>query len=803
MKSDSDALYFRFCFGLNRVKSFCSYLAKHMIHALSEDETGFSKHLCERSKMSFKSRDIERYAESGRFEALEMLYSKTQGAIEWNKIFTTLCTYGELKLIKRLLRRFTVRLKAEVLLTCAEFGQIEVLRYLCDFGTAIPDQALDRAALHGHFEVAQCLVEGGNSNLMGSSLVNAVAAGSEDLCLFLVDRGANIHSVTQSTGRTVLVDAVSKNWIALTKKLINKGANILEKDGKSLVEMANDSDMLEYLLKKGAKLETKDLKYRNRNRGVYRSLMQNGIASNALFEACKNLEMCYALSEIESVAISPLLCSKALWFGVTQNNFGSSAVLGLIRKGANVYYRNEGKSALMVACESGNVGAVKCLLENKAAVNDVCDAEVAKTPLFYALNCTEETANNHPSINLLQCLLEHGADVERIGFKTLPYSTALFQAAHFRHIEAMVCLIEHVANVNAVNLFGRNALMIYQNSNVDGKQDIHNLRRFVEKAISKGLDLNAKDENGRTVWMIACERPDVSLIETYYDLGADLNVVDNNGTTCLMRACLTANLDVVKWLTEKNGDLDAQEKDGKTALMESCRAANLDVVKCLTDKNANLDARDKDGLTALIFAFSKTGSNDVLAIIEHLIVHCGVNVENVIFNGLPLICYAAFFGDVDCFRFLAEERRMHWNLTKENGLTTLMMACSKSTEGKKTKFLVDWMIRNGADELAMDCKGWTPMMYACQQKSLSTMKVLRKWRNSSLHVHKCFEVAVTTGNIEIVAHIIEEAKEMNIPQARLLFDENEKEVSFNSKVLSLMSKKEKLLNAENREENGA
>ena len=72
----------------------------------------------------------------------------------------------------------------------------------------------------------------------------------------------------------------------------------------------------------------------------------------------------------------------------------------------------------------------------------------------------------------------------------------------------------------------------------------------------------------------------------------DLNSRDNNGRTGFHNACINGNLDVVKLLLDhsktKNIDLNSKANNGNTAFHDACMEDNVDVVKLLWRKFRNI-----------------------------------------------------------------------------------------------------------------------------------------------------------------------------------------------------------------------
>ena len=86
-------------------------------------------------------------------------------------------------------------------------------------------------------------------------------------------------------------------------------------------------------------------------------------------------------------------------------------------------------------------------------------------------------------------------------------------------------------------------------------------------AIYVGHDINARDDQGRTLLMNVC-RVDVTpqVVNMLIQYGADIHAVDDEGRTALMYAgALNKNMEVVSLLIEKGINVSAIDHQGKTA----------------------------------------------------------------------------------------------------------------------------------------------------------------------------------------------------------------------------------------------
>lgn len=101
----------------------------------------------------------------------------------------------------------------------------------------------------------------------------------------------------------------------------------------------------------------------------------------------------------------------------------------------------------------------------------------------------------------------------------------------------------------------------------------------VQKKIHNGLDIKAKDDNGKTALMKAAENSSPEVVKFLIDVGADVNAKDNQGETALMKAAKDCwYTDNVKILIDAGADINTKDNKGETAWYKA--ATHLDGQGC-------------------------------------------------------------------------------------------------------------------------------------------------------------------------------------------------------------------------------
>ena len=120
------------------------------------------------------------------------------------------------------------------------------------------------------------------------------------------------------------------------------------------------------------------------------------------------------------------------------------------------------------------------------------------------------------------------------------------------------------------------------------------------------VDVNAVDEGGRTMLMLASYGGHSTTVRLLCENDADPNLKDTNRRTALMYAASGPNAHTVEILLAHGAEVNVTDGDeGYTALMFAAAEGHADIVQLLLDKGADPDLRDIDGESALKFATDK------------------------------------------------------------------------------------------------------------------------------------------------------------------------------------------------------
>ena len=240
--------------------------------------------------------------------------------------------------------------------------------------------------------------------------------------------------------------------------------------------------------------------------------------------------------------------------------------------------------ALLEAVTAGNNEAVEFLLQLETVNIDHTNEE-GKTALMLACERGHE--------DIVHSLLSAGANVNIQDNKG---STALMIASAYNHISIIHMLLQANANPHLKKSNGSNALMI---ASYYGNYEV------VELLICKGVDYKYQREDGVNLFMMACQNGHTQVVKLLLKEQVDPNVQSNDGRNAFMMACRKGHIQIVELLLKEQVDPNVQEKDGWNAFMLACLKGHIQIVKLLLKEQVDPNVQNKDGFTALMFASDK------------------------------------------------------------------------------------------------------------------------------------------------------------------------------------------------------
>ncbi|NXE14360.1 ANKE1 protein, partial [Lophotis ruficrista] len=124
----------------------------------------------------------------------------------------------------------------------------------------------------------------------------------------------------------------------------------------------------------------------------------------------------------------------------------------------------------------------------------------------------------------------------------------------------------------------------------------------LQKAFEEGVPVDVKDKYYKTPLMAACANGNIDIVQYLLEKGADVNATDNFMWTPLHHACYNGHLDIVELLVKAGADVDAPAIGNATPLMRAIEICRLDIVYFLINAGADIETTNSNGKTALEIA---------------------------------------------------------------------------------------------------------------------------------------------------------------------------------------------------------
>ena len=148
----------------------------------------------------------------------------------------------------------------------------------------------------------------------------------------------------------------------------------------------------------------------------------------------------------------------------------------------------------------------------------------------------------------------------------------------------------------------------------------------VGRAISAGIDVDARDGAGRTAVTAAALGEHADVVRLLVDAGADVNVQDNDRNNALLVCGETGNVEVLREVLRAEPDLTLTNRFGGTALIPAADRGHVEMVRALLQTDIPIDHVNRLGWTALLEAVILGDGGPAHQRIVRLLVAAGADV---------------------------------------------------------------------------------------------------------------------------------------------------------------------------------
>lgn len=194
---------------------------------------------------------------------------------------------------------------------------------------------------------------------------------------------------------------------------------------------------------------------------------------------------------------------------------------------------------------------------------------------------------------------------------------------------------------------------------------------LVSEILHCGVAIDSRGKRGGTGLMTAACVGSIPMVDFLLSKGANINARDDDGNTAIMLAIVARQpgaQSMVRFLLERGADANLARKDGNNALIAAVLMNDQESMQILLDHGASINDRGPGGLTALMYATS----NRDFPIIEYLIAHgADINIRDN--RGGTLLMHAANRGLLPVVMLLLEHG-VQLNICDNDGCTALSRA---------------------------------------------------------------------------------------------------------------------------------
>jgi len=424
-------------------------------------------------------------------------------------------------------------------------GALALLKQHANVNAPEPDgtTALDWAVRQDDREMADLLIQAGANvkaaNVYGvTPMYLACVNGSAPMIAKLLEAGADANAAT-TEGETALMTAARTGIVDAAKVLLAHGADVNAREQWrqqtplmwAVAEL--HPEMAQELIAHGADVNARQVTWKWA-RQVTKEPREKWLPLGGL---------------------TPLL------FAARQGCLECARVL--VKSGAQINAADPNNiSPLLMAVINGHYDIAGFLLDQGADPNAA--DETGRTALYAAVDMHSMPASGRPppneldnhltSMDLIQALLAHGANVNAQLKKMQPYRTKLdraddtmldagttpmLRAAKAGDVQVMQTLLAKGGDVKLPNKFGITSLMAAAGLGTKGVDSIGRKKTETEAIASiklcleAGADVNAADSQGQTALHGAAEWGWDRVVQFLVDHGANLDVKDKRGHTPL------------------------------------------------------------------------------------------------------------------------------------------------------------------------------------------------------------------------------------------------------------------------------
>ncbi|XP_078503210.1 ankyrin repeat and EF-hand domain-containing protein 1 [Lissotriton helveticus] len=470
-----------------------------------------------------------------------------------------------------------------------------------------------------HARCVQMVMEYGadvnNSTNAGKSvflLACEQASECKEMCLKLLERGADPNAINLATGRTPLMEASREGAAEVVRSLLQKGAdvNVFDKERYNSVHFAAKGGFFEVLKVLGAYKADFSIIAMDGNTALHLAA-NGGFAECARYIAQRGADPKWK----NLMHLTPRVVAKERGFKAAVKELRKAE--RLFTKFSKPGAKNpnapwalslhdwsfENQAAIREALQPLDKGDGTVLKEDFITVLEDLGAPVTPEEIQTIIQLHEKARSG--KINLEEFL--KGSKYLQKAYLLSSYGPKKKKAKKKRGRRGKFTIPMPICTVPAELIFRRE----------DGGPPNFMIEAFHCVTDANRFDCDHPPENplqDDTGWYIddpgrvytnisyATKAGDVESLKKALEEGVPVDVKDIYYKTPLMSACAFGNMDAVKFLLEKGANVNATDNFLWTPLHHACHAGQVDIAELLVNSGAKIDATALNGSTPLMRA---------------------------------------------------------------------------------------------------------------------------------------------------------------------------------------------------------
>lgn len=259
------------------------------------------------------------------------------------------------------------------------------------------------------------------------------------------------------------------------------------------------------------------------------------------------------------------------------------------------------------------------------------------------INCSNGRALVYPVMNghldMVELLLQNGININAVrdSYNALEWSVVCNQLSVFK------LLLDKGAKTSPENNRNKPLITLILSYIAQDKYI-----EVIECALSKGIDINEVDCDGKNALFYALQHNDLKVIKYLIDRGIDMYKIDNNNKNILFYALQYNNVKMIRYFSNRNLDISPY----KYELMKDIIYHNKIEVLSIIHRNytLNLDIYDEQGDTPLIYSIRANN----IEMVQYLLLNCNINKATLKYQNTPLMI-AVQYQHIECVKLLLQK----------------------------------------------------------------------------------------------------------------------------------------------------